>query len=98
MTDEPIYGWRDFQHPPLFFSGDYYAKFGLTDYAEIIHAVSGVAGLLPVITMAVIIGFWFPNASKWLALIPALLMQLYIRPAVIYLYYKKYKISHRPNP
>ncbi|WP_243295300.1 hypothetical protein [Geothrix mesophila] len=91
MADEPIYGWRDFQHPPWFLSKDYYAKFGLTDYAEIIHAVSGLAGLLPAITMAVILGFWFPKASHWLLLIPALSMQLYIRPAVIYLYYKKIK-------
>ena len=98
MTEEPIYGWRDFQHPPWFFSRDYYAKFGLTDYAEIIHAVSGAAGLLPVITLAVIIGIWFSDTSKWLVLIPALLMQFYIRPIVIYHYYKKYKINHRPNP
>ncbi len=96
MADEPIYGWRDFQHPPWFFSKDYYAKFGLTDYAEIIHSVSGIAGLIPVIITAIILGVWFPKTSNWFAVIPALLMQLYIRPVVIYLYYKKIKLQSSP--
>jgi len=96
MTVDPTYGWKDFQHPPWFFSRDYYAKFGLTDYAEIIHAVSGVAGLIPIIATAVTIGIWFPNTSKWLCVVPALLMQIYIRPAVIYLYYKKIKNPSSP--
>ena len=89
MNAPPTYGWKDFQNPPWFYSRDYYAKFGLDEQGDRVHFISGLATVSVIVLYTVLMIFFFPNAPFLVHLIPAGIIQLLVRPGVIYHLYKK---------